>query len=598
MGKDLMENLKEAGLEMQPYWSPRYLKNIDKLSKPIYKTKEEKDVCAPVRDGTRLCLDIFRPDAAGKKFPALVAWSCYGKVEQSHRRDPVPARGLLLDHSIEVPDIDFFTNRGYAFVIPDPRGVGKSEGEWYGMWNPQEQKDLHDIIEWVAQQPWCDGNVGMSGVSYFGAIQPLAAAQQPPHLKAIMPWPTFYDMYNFAYSGGIINDFFHYFILNNNPNNAVAESERLYSEEELKRKIQESLKDPYVDSNTFYVKILNTWPPRYNTWFLDILLHQLDGPFWHSRSLKNLADKIKIPAYFLGENFLNAYTDPDLDIPKKAFDVGKYPFPSGHPCSYRYTQEEVLRWYDHWLKGIDTGIMDEPPIKLYVTGLNRYRYEYEWPLARTEWTKLYLQQYKELATALPHYQNKQPDAFTHNPLDLRTLDFDVPALTYSTAPFSRPVEVTGPIALTLYAAIDVEDGNFIVSLLDISPDGSSTPVAGSALRASHRALNKEKSQPWKPVHDHTKAVPVKSGEINEYAFSLLATHVFQPGHRLGLKIQAAAPSTPRYTSATTIGLMPSPWVTAYRIFHDEEHPSHLLLPVIPETPEELWVEGTEFEPYM
>ena len=593
-----LDQLKEAGLQMQPYWSTKYLKNIDKLSKPIYKTKEEKDVYAPVRDGTKLCVDIFRPDAAGKKFPALVAWSCYGKIEQSHRRDPVPAGGLLLDHSIEVPDIDFFANRGYVFVIPDPRGVGKSEGEWYGMWNPQELKDLYDIIEWIAQQPWCDGNVGMIGVSYLGAIQSLAAAEQPPHLKAIMPWLSLYEAYDFCFPGGIVTDFHHYFILNNNPNNAVSLSEKMYSEKELKSKIQESLKDPYIDSNTFYVKILSTWPPRYNTWFLDILLHTLDGPFWYSRSVKHTKDKIKIPVYFLGENFLNSYSDPGLKVAKKAFDVGKYPFPSAHPCSYRYTQEEALRWYDHWLKGIDTGIMEEPPIKLYITGLDRYRYENEWPLARTKWTKLYLQQYKELATALPHYQNKQPDAFIHNPLELRTLGFDVPALTYTTAPFSRPIEITGPIALTLYASIDAEDGNFIVSLLDIAPDGNKTQVAGSLLKASHRPLIKEESKPWKPVHDHTKAVPVKPGEIYEYAFSLMATHVFQPGHRLGLKIQAAAPTPPRYTGSTTIGPMPSPWVTAYKIFHDEEHPSNLLLPVIPETPEELWIEGTDFESYM
>jgi predicted acyl esterase len=590
MEKDLMEQLSEAGLEMQPYWSAKYLKNIDRLSKPVYKKiKEEKDVYAPMRDGTRLCVDIFRPDVAGEKFPALVAWSGYGKSEQSHRRDPVPAGALLLDHSIEVPDIDFFVNRGYVFVIPDPRGVGKSEGEWNGMYSQNEQRDLYDAIEWVAGQPWCDGNVGMAGVSYFGAIQPIAAAQQPPHLKAIMPWLTYGNYYTRPYPGGIINDFYHYFILNNNPNNPVSESERLYPEEELKRRIQESLEDPYVSSNTYYVKILNTWPPRYNTWFLDILLHPLDGPFWQSKSLNNKADKIKIPMYILGENCFETYSNPDLNVPKKVFDVGKYPFPSGHPCPYRYTQEETLRWYDHWLKGMDTGIMDEPPLKLYITGLNRYRYEYEWPLARTEWKKLYLQQYKMLDTALPRYQDTQPDAFCHIPSDLRTMEFDVPSLTYATEPLGRPLEVTGPLALYLYAALDVTDGNFIVNLLDESPGGS-TVVASSALKASHRALIKEASQPWEPVHDHTKAIPVKPGEINEYALEMTASHVFATGHRLMLQIKAASPPPPRYTSSTTIGLMPSPWVTTYKVFHDEKHPSHLLLPVIPETPSELWLD--------
>jgi putative CocE/NonD family hydrolase len=592
MEEDLMEKLKEVGLQMQPYWSAKYLKNIDKLSKPIYKTKEEKDIYALVRDGTKLCMDIFRPDVEGEKFPALVAWSSYGKVGQSHRRDPVPAGALLLDHSIEVPEIDFFVNRGYVFVIPEPRGIGKSEGEWNGMQSPQEQKDIYDIIEWIAQQPWCDGNVGMAGVSYFGAIQPLAAIQKPPHLKAIMPWLANLNFYDMAYPGGIISDFFHYFILTgNNPNNPVSESERLYTEEELKYKMQESLKDPYVDSNTFYVKILNTWPPRYNTWFLDILLHPLDGPFWQARSLKNKTNEIKIPTYVLGEwTVLDFYTDTHFNAPKKLSFVGKYR-EEGHPCPYRHTQEEMLRWYDHWFKGIDTGIMDEPPIKLYITGINRYRYEYEWPLARTKWTKLFLQQYKGLATSPPHYYDTSPDAFVHVPSDLRTLGLDVPSLVYSTERLNQPLEISGPGALYLYSAIDVEDGNFIVSLLDLSPDGRTRRVAGSALKASHRSLNKEESKPWEPIHKHTEAIPIKPSEINEYALAFSVSHVFQPGHRIGVEIKAASPTLPRYAGSTTINLMPSPWVTTYKIFHDQEHPSHLLLPVITETPEELWLDN-------
>ena len=199
----------------------------------------------------------------------------------------------------------------------------------------------------------------MAGTSYFGHIQALAAAQQPPHLKAIMPWFVFYDFYStiLTYPGGIINDFWHYFYLLNNPNNPVSESERLYTEEELKRKIQESLQDPYVSSNTYYVKILNTWPPRYNTWFLDLLLHPLDGPFYYSRSPKKMADKIKIPTYIIGDMWgtgeSDFYADPKLKAPKKALML-ELPFPGGHDCPYRYTQEETLRWYEHWFKEIDT----------------------------------------------------------------------------------------------------------------------------------------------------------------------------------------------------------------------------------------------------
>jgi predicted acyl esterase len=590
MEKGLYEKLQEVGLQMQPYWSSRYLKSVDKLSKPLFKTQEEKDVYVAVSDGTKLCTDIFRPDVEGKKFPALIAWSSYGKSEQSVQRDPLPAGALLLDHSVEVPDLDFFISRGYVFVIPDPRGVGKSEGEWNGMFSPQEQKDLRDVIEWVASQPWCDGNVGMAGVSYFGHIQPLAASEQPPHLKAIMPWTVFYDFYDWISPGGMLYDFFHCFLINNSPNNPVSESERTYSAEELRSKIQAALQDPFVKSNTYYVKILNNWPPRYNTWFLDILLHPFDAPIWHSRSPRNKADKIKIPTYLLGSHkVLDGFTDPNLDVPKKAFVVGVYPFPSAHPCPYRYTQEEMLRWYDYWFKGIDTGLMDEPPIKLYITGVGRYRYENEWPLARTVWTKFYFQQFKKLGAEIPHYYNAGPDAFTHVPSELRTLDFDVPSLTFSTDPLSQSLEICGPVGLYLYASIDAEDANFIVELQDISAAGK-TVVAYGGLRASHRALDKERSKPWKPIHDHTRAVPVTPGEINEYAIDLNISHVFLPGHRMALQIKAASPAVPRYTGSTTIGYVPAPWVTTYRIYHDENHPSHLVLPVVRETPKDLWLD--------
>jgi len=598
MANNHIEQLKEAGLEMQPYWSPKYLKNLDKISRPVYKTKEEKNIYAPVRDGTKLCLDIFRPDAKDMKFPALIAWSSYGKAEQSHRRDPVPMGSLLLDHSIEIPDIDFFAHRGYAFVIPDPRGVGKSEGEYYGPFVPQEQQDLHDIIEWTAAQSWCDGNVGMIGVSYFGHMQYLGAGQQPPHLKAIFPWLCLYELYsNGPYQGGILSDFQHYFILNYNPNNPVSWSEKLYSEEELKHKIHEVLEDPVVSSNTFYVKILETWPPRYNTIFLDVLLHPLNSSFWESMSARPCLEKIEVPVYALGEGWYDPYMNPKLKTPKKAMDVGKFHGPPAHPCSYRYTQEEALRWYDHWLKGIDTGIMDEPPIKLWIGGVNRYRYENEWPLARTEFTKLYIQQYRQLATAEPVFQNKEPDAFCHNPFDLKTLE-DAPSLVYATQPLNQPLEITGPIAVNLYISLDREDGNILIELLDEIPGGPQIPVTMASLKASHRTLDKNESLHYKPMHDHTKAIPVKPGEIYEYSLSMSCSHVFMPGHRLVLKVAAAAPKSPHHSSATTIGPMPFPWTTCYKIYHDEDHPSHLFLPVIPETPPDLWIDAPAFEQYL
>jgi len=596
MHKDLMKKLEEVGLVMQPYWSAKYLKNVEKLSRPEYKVKEELDVYVAVRDGAKLCMDIFRPEAKGKKFPALVAWSDYSKTIQSSVRRGNPREGgarfymqsVLYDQTIEAGDLDFFATRGFAFVIPDPRGCGKSEGEYYGMHNEQEHKDAYDVIEWIAQQPWCDGNVGMVGYSYFGIAQPLVAAQQPPHLKAIMPFFVAEDYYNRAYVGGIINDFYHGFHSLNAVNNGVSEAEKKYPEDELKRMIQKRLQDPDVRSNSFYVKILSCWPPRMNTWFFDILLHPFDGPFYHVRSEQKTRDKIHIPVNF---SSYEGFSDPKLNVPKKIFIIPDIPGQK-FTCPMHYGSEEILRWYDHWLKGVDTGIMDEPPIKLFVHGANRFRFENEWPLARTEWTKLYLERYETLTTELIPGVESSPDILVHKPPSIFRINGpeDVPFIRYSTVPLAKPVEMTGPVALYLYAAIDVEDANFHAKLYDVSPNGSKRLVSSGDLRASHRTLIKKESKSWAPVHDHTKAVPVKPGEINEYAIKMsVVSNVFQVGHRIELEIPSMNLRPPAYVEAQC-GLMPSALQTVYRIYRDAKYPSHLLLPVIPETPSELWLE--------
>jgi len=596
MKKDLVTNLKEAGLEMQPYWSAKYLKNIDKLSKPEYKVKEEYDIYAPVRDGTKLCMDIFRPDNEGKKFPALIAWSDYSKTIQSLRRGNPREGGkshyyqcILYDQCIEAGDFDFFGTRGYAFIIPDPRGCGKSEGEWNGMYTEQEQKDAYDIIEWIAGQPWCDGNVGMVGYSYFGIIQPLVAAQQPPHLKTIMPFGINEDYYNHAYYEGVLSDFFHSFYHKNAVHTGVSMAEKEYTEAELKRKIQERLQDPIVQSNSFYVRILSCWPPRMNPWFFDLLLHPLDGPFYYVRSEQKIRDRINVPVNF--ESY-ESFNDPKLNVPKKVFKIPYIAKRQGFTCPMRFGSEEMLRWYDHWLKGIDTGIMDEPPIKMFVHGVNRYRFEKEWPLARTEWTKLYLERYETLEKELIPGVETQPDVLVHNPPSIIRINGpeDVPSIKYATRPLNKPLELTGPVTLYLHAAIDMEDANLHAKLYDVSPNGDKRLVSTGDLRASHRALVKEESKPWLPVHNHTKAIPVKPGEINEYVIKMsVISNVFQTGHHIELQIPSMNLKPPGYVGSQ-YGLIPSATQTIYKIYRDTKYPSHLLLPVIPETPSELWLD--------
>ena len=578
------------------YWDRRYVKNVEKLSKPIYEVIHDKDVWMTLRDGTRLCVDIFRPDAEGK-YPGLLSWSAYGKTIQSIKRGSQPPESLVFDHSLEAGDIDFFVRRGYVFVIPDPRGIGKSEGEFYGIYNPQEQEDVYDVIEWLAVQSWCTGDIGMIGYSYFGIIQPLVAAQQPPHLKCIMPLSYTDDYYQHGHYGGVENTYMSMYWELCPANNPKSWSMKIYPKEKVREMMEERAKDPDIALNSYFIKILTTWPPNYHTFYLDYLLHPLEGPFWAQRSVQHMYDKIKVPV-FLNCAFspsgrwvtpvMQAWNSKELNVPKRV-NLEDY---SELELPYRSMNEECLRWYDHWLKGIDTGIMEEPPIKLNILG-SGYRYEYEWPLARTQWKKLYLRSFNRLSWEKDAESDLAPDSFVHNPPNVSS---EINTLTYTSGPLTRPMEFTGPIALYLYASIDVTDANFIVKVYDLYPNGDRfyMPCWG-ALRASHSLMESE-SKPWLPVHDHSRTEPVVPGEIREYVIEVNpSSRVFQPGHSIQLVISAVDPSPLHKYSwsgkVMNMGPIPSAKSICYRIYRDAKYQSHLLMPYIPDTPAEQWVQS-------
>jgi predicted acyl esterase len=221
--------------------------------------------------------------------------------------------------------------------------------------------------------------------------------------------------------------------------------------------------------------------------------------------------------------------------------------------------DEILRWYDYWLKGINTGIMDEPLVKTWVMGANQWRYGTDWPLPETQWTKYYLYSWERLRKEphLPPFQthaNPQPDAFVQMP---PTQTLKIERLRYMTDPLPEDTLIIGPISLTLYASIDQEDTNWIVILKDIGPDVSvrtarqgerSVPdnlpereLTRGWLKASHKALDPKRSKPWAPWHPLTMETqkPVVPGEVNEYQIEILSTaNLFEKGHRICLDITA------------------------------------------------------------
>jgi predicted acyl esterase len=516
---------------------------VPEESKPRYSMFGEYEARIPMRDGIRIAADVLRPHAAGK-FPALVSTSVYTRQLQ---RSVVPLG------QNEAGISEFWVPRGYAHVVVDVRGCNDSEGK-YDLFGPQEQQDLFDIIEWVAEQPWCNGNIGMSGVSYFGRTQLFAAEQQPPHLKAIFPYDASCDFYRDAcFQGGIGTQFTtHWTAAVMNLNMASGRS-------------------PQVDALREKLEIL--YSQKY----------PFDGPFYQERSAGYRLDKIQIPAYFgvgwyMNELHLKGAFDGYLGtgrIPKRLL-IGPQPFPRRPWGGYHY---EMLRWYDHWLKGMDTRVMEGPPIQLYIQGDDRWRSEHEWPLARTQWRNFYLGGSPDgrQGVLTEVAGNEQARRYEFDPSAPEAL-LGEPRLIYRTKPLEREMELTGPLALYLQAASTARDIDWLVFMADESPDGKVRELCKGWLRASHRKIDPGRSTPPKPYHPHLTSEPIEPGVVYEYPIEIWPIcNVFKPGHRIRLEI-ANIDSMIATHGRRHLSIQAKATNT---IQEGGKNPSRLLVPVIP-----------------
>jgi predicted acyl esterase len=551
------------------------------VSQPRYEVRLSADVPLKARDGRRLFADIYRPDAEGK-FPALLALSPYGKDMQ---RLPCPLGGpidiLRGTGGLEAGISDYFVTRGYVHVIADVGGIGDSEGG-YTFFGKQEQEDGYDIVEWIAKQSWCNGNVGMVGMSYFAMIQYLVAAQQPPHLKAIFAHDGATDLYrHFCYHGGILNVGIHidiWRILCTHMTQPLSKEE--FSTAQLEEMVKELRKDEDIKGYPHLYML--TIAAEKNPLLFDLLMHPYDGPFYWERSAYTKYDRIRIPCYFLSRwtgwpsHLPGAFSGYlGVDGPKKLM-IMTTAQEGGFGRPWFENHDIILRWYDHWLKGIDTGLMDEPPIQIFVQGINQWRYENEWPLARTKWTKLYLRG-NGLLNENPPTLDEEPDSFTQIPW--LEEGKESPSVQYTTAPLAEDFEVTGPIALYLYASLSTQDAHWMVDIKDVDTDGSEKLVTKGWLKASHREVDESKSKPYQPFHPHLRNLPVEPGRVYEYAIEIRETsNVFKTGHRIQLVIKGQdAPwqATPIRFHITNMR------ETKHTIHHTPEYPSHLVLPLIP-----------------
>jgi putative CocE/NonD family hydrolase len=537
-----------------------------------------------VRDGTELAADVFLPDSGGPH-PVLVGLSPYGKEIQSLPIPPQPPTSPVYSREIEAGDPRYLTDAGYVHVIADIRGTGKSAGVYRGWMSEDEATDGHDVIEWAAEQEWSNGKVGMVGVSYYGAIQLAVAALRPPHLEAIMPLNAPADYYREgSHHGGMLHTFFDFIYRNFARGTDESEVVAHSSEDELAELIEGLLANPDLSMYPSLYSVVAD--PKRSPLFFDLLANPLDGPFYWRRSAYKSYDKINVP-FYTGSGWW-AYGHMHLrgafqhyrgiNAPKKLYIESRVE--ADAPMDEAYNAE-VVRWYDHWLKGKSNGIMEEPPIQLHIRGAG-WRRENEWPLAGTDWVELYLRRLGVLSSESEPVDGNS-DVFIQAPVEIEPA---VASCDYLTAPLAQPVEIVGPAALTLYAAIDAEDTNWMVSLLDVAPSGQEVELTRGFLKASHREVDEGESEPWRPFHPHQRVEAVEPGQVYEYRIELspLAS-VFGPGHRIKLSISCMdhahwPPPDPE------LGTGHQPWhlcrkaTVAHTIFHDRDRPSRVLLPFV------------------
>src|SRR5689334_20490715 len=342
-----------------------------KPSDAVYKLLIEKDVDVPMRDGARLKADVFRPDDGGK-FPAILNLGPYQKDKLWVPPDTLEETATP-HMNWETVTPEWWVPRGYAAVRVDGRGSGKSPGQCEP-WSLAEAIDFYDAIEWAAAQPWCNGKVGLSGISYYAINQWFVANLQPPSLHAIIPWEGFADIYRDAlYHGGILSVFM-------------------------------------------------------TNWFTAHLMrHMLDSGAFHGAQAR--WDRITVPMLTVGNwtgfaLHLRGNTEAFMRAASRHKKLRIHTGSHVHPFYTEEGRRDQLRFLDHWLKGIDNGVMDEPPVRLAIRkgrDETEWRDEHEWPLARTRWTRFYFDLSKSDAAALTRDNPATMSSRAYAASSLRTL---------------------------------------------------------------------------------------------------------------------------------------------------------------------------------
>lgn len=538
----------------------------------------DRDVAIPVDDGAvTLAADVFRPDA-DDPVPAVIGASAYPKEYQSAEIKPKSIGPQLA--WVESGDPRYFARRGYAHVIIEVRGTGRSTGEWRNT-DRREARDIVDAMDWLADEPWCTGAFGMFGVSYFARIQKMVASLGPDRLEAVFcPWGGTDPYRGKFYHGGIL---MHEFV---NEWRTHFDNPRAYSwtkanrGDEYDALVESALADPEIAAHDDLVSALDDPDDATDPFLVDVLLNDTDNAYYDERRVDH--STCEVPA-FLGSGWgiYGLHLPGDLRSwrewrgPKRLL-VGP-PVYLDRPV-YQL-QPEAVRWFDYWIKGEENGVMDGPPVTVFVTGTGEWKTADDWPLPETTWQRFYLHD-EGLLSERDHWSNEGYTTYEDGPYRHEHVTFQTPPLVEAT-------EVVGPATLRLYASTTGSEVLFFVELFEADDEGDERELSRGWLRGSMRAVDPDRSEPWRVHHPFDKRDPLVPGEVYEFFVNVVPTGVrVPPGHRLGLRVSSAdvgggwgGDGEVRWHQALATGHVYRQSVDRVTVYHDADHPSSLLLPV-------------------
>ena len=517
-----------------------------------------KNVQIPMRDGVHLAADLYVPDRDDSgPLPVVMEYIPYRKDEVA------PGQRFY----------SYFPAHGYIVARVDIRGTGASGGVATDEYVPQEQQDGYDAIEWLAGQPFCDGHVNMMGISYGGFTSLQVATTQPPHLSSIIPMYFTDDRYtdDCHYRGGLLR---HYYDVAHYGNFMIAYNAL----------------PPYPEWSEDWAAIWAEHLQRNEPYLLKWLRQQTDGPYWRHGSVRDIADRITCPVFMIG-GWADGYPNPPLrlyealSVPRKVL-VGpwNHAVPDVAVPGPRIDHlHEAVRWLDHWCKGQDTGIMDEPPVVVYMQDYERpdadrlesagaWRAEQDWPAPGAGELTLHLADGARLAAG---HGGDGADEFEYVATVGVTaglwsggLPFGLSgdqrpdeaySLVFTSDPLDDDLHVLGRPHARLHVSSTASVIGFAVSLADVAPDGPSRLVAKGMLNATRR-------------RSLTEPEPLEPGEVYELPIDLDCTGWrFQRGHRIRVSV----------ASADWPNVWPTPEPAVNRVYRGAGRPSRIVLPVVP-----------------